>query len=139
MKGRKRHLLVDTLGLVWAVVVHSAGIQDYEGAKRVIARLKEHPEFWGRLEKVYADGMYGKGGFEAWLWEQLTVELEIVSRPKEARGFVVLPKRWIVERTLAWVSRCRRFSRDYEFLPALGEQFLLLAMSRLMLRRLAPS
>jgi putative transposase len=127
------------LGLIWAVVVHSAGIQDYEGAKLVIARLKGNPAFWSRLEKVYADGMYGKGGLEAWLLEQLTVELEIVSRPKEAKGFVVLPKRWIGERTFAWVSRHRRFSRDYEFLPQVSEQLIYFTMSCLMAGRLAPS
>ena len=139
MKGRKRHLLVDTLGLIWAVVVHSAGIQDYQGARAVVARLQAVPEFWQRLEKVYADGAYGKGGLEAWLMEQLTAELEIVSRPKEATGFVVLPKRWIGERTLAWISRCRRFSKDYEFLPEVSEHLIYFTMSRLMARRLASS
>jgi transposase len=139
VKGRKRHLLVDTLGLVWAVVVQSAGVQDHAGARQVIARLQENPEFWNRLEKVYADGAYDKGGLEAWLLEQLTAALEIVSRPKDAKGFVLLPKRWIVERTLAWISRSRRFSRDYEFLPEISEQLLLMAMSRLMVHRLAPS
>ncbi len=139
MKGRKRHLLVDTLGLLWAVVVHSAGIQDHQGARLVIERLKASPEQWARLEKIYADGAYGKGGLEAWLLEQLAAELEIVSRPREAKGFVVLAKRWIGERSFAWISRNRRFSKDYEFLPQISEQLILITMSRLMARRLAPS
>jgi putative transposase len=133
VKGRKRHLLVDTLGLVWGLVVHSAGIQDRDGAKLVCEPAK--PEC-PRLERVYADGAYA-GPLEEWVAMTLGWTLEVVKRPTGAQGFVVLPKRWIVERTLAWLSRFRRLSKDYEETSSSSEAWIRISMIRLMLRRLA--
>ena len=133
MKGRKRHLLVDTLGLVWGLVVHSAGIQDRDGAKPVCEQAKEQCP---RLERVYADGAYA-GPLEEWVAATVGWTLEIVKRPAEAKGFVVLPKRWIVERTLAWLFRFRRLAKDYEETCASSEAWIRLTMIRLMVRRLA--
>jgi putative transposase len=133
VKGRKRHLLVDTLGLVWGLVVHSAGIQDRDGAKPVCEQAKaECP----RLERVYADGAYA-GSLEEWVATMVGWTLEIVKRPAEAQGFVVLPKRWIVERTLAWLFRFRRLAKDYEETRSSSEAWIRISMIRLMLRRLA--
>ena len=136
MKGRKRHLLVDTLGLVWGLLVHSAGIQDRDGARQLLTQVQAQPQVWGRLQKIWADGAYA-GKLEDWVSENLEAVLEIVRRPEGTKGFQVLPKRWIGERTLAWISRCRRFSRDYEFLPETSEHLIYITMSRLMARRLA--
>ena len=136
MKGRKRHLLVDTLGLIWAVVVHSAGIQDRDGAKLLLERAAQDPALMASLKKIWADGGYA-GLLEDWVQEHYECVLEIVKRPDEAKGFVVLPHRWVVERTLAWLSRCRRFSKDYEYLPGVSEHLIYVAMIALMVRRLA--
>jgi putative transposase len=133
VKGRKRHLLVDTLGLVWGLVVHSAGIQDRDGAKPVCEAAQPACP---RLERVYADGAYA-GALEEWLTTAMGWTLDIVKRPPEAQGFVVLPKRWIVERTLAWLSRFRRLAKDYEETSSSSEAWIHLSMIRLMLRRLA--
>lgn len=133
MKGRKRHLLVDTLGLVWGLVVHSAGVQDRDGAKPVCEQAQL---VCPRLERVYADGAYA-GGLEEWVATTMGWTLEIVKRPVEAQGFVVLPKRWIVERTLAWLSRFRRLAKDYEETCASSEAWIGISMIRLMVQRLA--
>jgi putative transposase len=105
---------VDTLGLVLAVVVHAANIQDRDGAKLVLERLKHK---FSRLRLIWADGGYA-GQVVEWVrglrvWHKL--RLEIVSRPPESKGFVLLPKRWVVERTFGWFNRYRRLSKDYEF------------------------
>jgi putative transposase len=134
VKGRKRHLAVDTLGLLLVVVVHCAGIQDRDGAKLVCEQLKGA---FPRLQRIWADGGYA-GALVAWVAEFAGWVLEIVKRADEAQGFVVLPKRWIVERTLAWLSRYRRLSKDYEERSASSEAWIRLAMIHLMLRRLAP-
>jgi len=135
VKGRKRHLVVDTLGLLWGLVVHSAGVQDRDGARQVLAQVAAQPALKARLEKLWADGAYA-GSLEEWVAEHLEAVLEIVKRSEGAKGFEVLPKRWIAERTLAWLSRCRRFSRDYEFWPATSEQLIYFTMSRYMVSRL---
>jgi putative transposase len=136
IKGRKRHLLVDTLGLVLAVVVHAANIQDRDGAKLVLERLKHK---FARLRLIWADGAYA-GQLLEWvrglrLWRK--VRLEIVSRPEGTKGFVLLPKRWVVERTLGWLTRFRRLSKDYEYLTQTSEAMIHVAMINLMVRRLA--
>ena len=134
--GRKRHILVDTLGLILAVVVHSAGVQDRDGAKRVLARLAHS---FTRLRKIWADGIYN-GDLAEWVRNLRTrnrIELELVKRTAEMKGFVVLPRRWVVERTFAWLSFNRRLSKDYEYLPATSETFIYVSMIRLMLGRLA--
>ncbi|HKX31685.1 MAG TPA: IS5 family transposase [Blastocatellia bacterium] len=134
--GRKRHLLVDTLDLVLLAVVHAAGIQDRDGARLVLAPLAHS---FTRLRKIWADGGYA-GALVEWVRNLRTrhrIDLEIVKRTDDLKGFVVLPRRWIVERTFAWLSFHRRLSKDYEYLPETSEAFIHISMIRLMLARLA--
>ena len=144
MNGRKRHILVDTQGLLMKVKVHEAGLHDSAGAKLVMEGLGGR---FPRMRKVWSDSAYR--GLKEWMRTKLGWELEVVrhlwtgvwvigdqeplSRPK---GFVVLPRRWVVERTFAWLVRNRRLSKDYEYLPETEESFVYAAMIRLMLRRL---
>ncbi len=116
------------------MVVHAANIQDRTGAKLVLARMQGH---FPRLRKIWADGTYS-GSLIAWTHTLLGCILEIVKRSDDRTGFVVLPKRWIVERTFGWFGRYRRLSKDYEQLPASSETMIYIAMIHLMLRRLAP-
>ena len=132
VKGRKRHIVVDTLGLLLIVVVHSASIQDPAGAKLVLTPLIGR---FPRLKLRWAAGIY-QGPLVDWVHEKLKCLLEIVRRPEGQRGFQVLPKRWIVERTLGWFNRYRRLSKDYEQDPRMSEGMVYLASIRLMLRRL---
>jgi putative transposase len=134
--GRKRHILVDTLGLLLVVVVHAADVQDRDGARQVLEVLASK---FRRLRLVWADGGYA-GQLVEWvrsLRRRDKVRLEIVKRSDDRAGFVVLPKRWIVERTFAWLYRCRRLSKDYEYLTSTSEAMIQVAMINLMLRRLA--
>jgi len=131
--GRKRHLAVDTLGLVWAVVVHGAACQDYDGARFVLSKLKT----LGRLRVVFADSAYGRNGLPGWIQNTFGWILQTVLRPVTTNGFVVLPKRWIVERTFAWMIRYRRHSKDYERTTESSETMIYLSMINLMVRRLA--
>src|SRR5829696_272942 len=133
--GRKRHILVDTIGLLLLVVVHSAGIQDRDGAKLVLERI---PGQFTRLKLIWADAAYG-GQLIEWVKEQVRCVLEIVRRRDDVAGFEVLPRRWVVERTLGWISRCRRMSKDYEALTDTSEAYVYLAMIHLMLKRLKPA
>jgi len=128
--------MVDTLGLILAVVVHGAQIQDRDGAKLLLERANADPALLARLEKLWADAGY-QGKLKDWVTSHYQYVLEIVKRPKDAVGFKVLPRRWIVERTLAWLSRCRRLAKDYEYLPKVSEQLIYVAMIGLMVRRLA--
>ena len=145
LKGRKRHLLVDAAGLVLLACVHAADVQDRAGARRLVetARSGELP----RLQLVWADQGY-TGAFASWLRGTRGWRLEVVRHPEaqlwrygleeRPRGvFRVLPRRWVVERTFAWLGQSRRLSKDYERLPATSEAMIYGAMSRLMLRRLA--
>ena len=135
MKGRKRHIVVDTMGLILKSVVHTADVQDRDGAKLVLEELGER---FPRLRKIWADG-----GYAGQLVEQVKDwgkwALEIVKRSDKSAGFQVLPHRWIVERTFAWLGRYRRLSKDYEVLIEVSETMIRLAMIRLMVRRLASS
>lgn len=131
--GRKRHIAVDTLGLVLVVVVHAADIQDYTGAKLVLRNIKKT---YRRLKVVFADGAYGKVGLPDWVKHICRLVLQTVLRPVNIKGFQVLPKRWIVERTFAWLSRHRRLSKDYERLAENSEATIYIAMIDLMIRRL---
>jgi putative transposase len=135
ISGRKRHILVDTLGLILVVVVHSAGVQDRDGAKRVLEQVQAT---FTRLRVIFADGGYA-GKLVGWVQELRArgkVRLEIVKRSDQAKGFQVLPKRWIVERTFAWLGMHRRLARDYEILPETSETVVQVAMIRLMLARI---
>lgn len=127
--------MVDTLGLLLAVVVHAASVQDRDGAKLVLAKLVAR---FPRLELIWADGGYA-GQLVDWVRLIFGWALTIVKRTDDLRGFRVLPKRWIVERTFGWLGRYRRLSKDYEELPASSEAMLYLAMTHLMLRRLRPT
>jgi len=131
--GRKRHLLVDTLGLILVVVVHAGDIQDRDGARLVLERMSRR---FGRLRLIWADGGYA-GQLVEWVKKVYHRTLEIVKRSDDLTGFVVLPKRWIVERTFSWLYRYRRLNRDYELLPENSEAMILIAMINLMSRRLA--
>jgi putative transposase len=133
VKGRKRHIVVDTLGLIMSCAVHSADIQDRDGAKLVLEDLADR---FPRLRKVWADGGYaGQLLEQAKKWGKWV--LEIVKRSDKAQGFELLPHRWIVERTFAWLGRYRRLSKDYEAFTETSEAMIRLAMIRLMLGRLA--
>jgi len=125
---------VDTLGLVLAVVVHAASVQDRDGAKLVLAKLVGQ---FPRLQLLWADGGYA-GKLIDWVQEHCGWVMEIVKRGDDATGFQVLPKRWIVERTFAWLGRYRRLSKDYEATTESGEAWVTVAMIHLMVRRLAP-
>jgi putative transposase len=135
VKGRKRHLVVDTLGLIHGLKVHTADIQDRDGARLLLAALIGKLP---RLRRLWADGGYA-GQLVAWVRERAGWDLEIVKRSDDMRGFVVLPKRWIVERTFAWLGKCRRLSKDYEHRIESSEAMVRLAMIGLMARRLRPA
>jgi putative transposase len=134
VKGRKRHLLVDTLGLLLVVVVTAASVSDQAGAREVLQRLRGTCK---KLRKVWVDGTYRGAEWMSWVKEKYRIVLEPVLRKEEQKGFSVLPRRWVVERTLAWLNQFRRLSKDYEELPTTSETFIYMAMTRLMLRRFA--
>ena len=131
--GRKRHIIVDTIGLLLIVVVHAANIQDRDGAKIVFAKIFG---LFPRLQLIWADGGYS-GKLVDWVKEKFSWILEIVKRSDNVSGFVLLPRRWVVERTFSWLYRCRRLSKDYEKLTVTSENMVYIAMIRLMLRRLS--
>ena len=133
VNGRKRHLLVDTLGLLITVVVHAASVQDRDGAKLVIEKVRHTLP---RLRLIWADGGYA-GQLVEWVRDLCHWVLEIVKRSDDVKGFQVLPRRWVVERTLAWLGRYRRLSKDYEYLTESSEAMIYLAMTHIMVRRLA--
>lgn len=132
--GRKRHIAVDTLGLLLVVVVHRADWQDQGGAWWVLEKLDEK---FRRLKVIFGDCAYGRNDLPDWVAGTFGWILQTVLRPVGIKGFVVLPKRWIVERTFAWLGRYRRHSKDYEKTTASGEAFTYIAMIYLMSKRLA--
>lgn len=134
MNGRKRHLVVDTLGLILTVVVHAADVQDRDGAKLVFRKLRG---LYPRLKRIWADGGYA-GKLIDWTKRVGRWTLEIVKRSDKVTGFAVLPKRWIVERTFGWIGRYRRMSKDYEMLIPSSEAMILIVMINVMVHRLAP-
>ncbi|HEX2742257.1 MAG TPA: IS5 family transposase [Rubrobacter sp.] len=159
VKGRKRHLLVDTQGLVLKAKVHAANVFDRDGIKPLLERVRER---FQRLSHLWLDGGYnGKGKGKDWVEKELGLWAQVVRRPPRNRyvwvkegeeidwerlrkllpepGFKVLPRRWVVERTFSWIDQNRRMSKDYERLPESSEAFIYLAMTRLMVRRLARS
>lgn len=131
--GRKRHIAVDTLGLLLAIVVHSADCQDQDGAWGVMEILHEK---FRRLKVIFGDSAYGRSGLPDWVAGTFGWILQTILRPVGVKGFVVLPKRWIVERTFGWLARYRRNSKDYEKTTASSEAFHYIAMIYLMSKRL---
>jgi len=139
LTGRKRHSAVDTLGLLLAVVVTGAGVDDAAAAPQVLSQLDRTN--YPRLAKIWADSKYHNYALYAWIkdcagggWE-----LEIISRPPDREGWVKLPKRWVVERTFAWLGRYRRHSRDYERRTESSEAMIRVSAAQLLLKRLKPS
>ena len=130
IKGRKRHVLVDTLGLLIMVIVSSAALPDRDGAVQLFDATDGTLP---RLKRVWADQSYA-GMLVEWVQQFFSFVLDIVRRPKQQRGFVLLPKRWIVERTLGWFNRYRRLSKDYERRTEVSEGMVYLASIRRMLR-----
>jgi transposase len=137
VRGRKRHLLVDTLGLMLVGIVHSASVQDRAGAKLVLSGL--HRRF-PQVGLVWVDGGYVNSvdaGLVDWARQHEGIEVVAVPRNADVKGFQVLPRRWVVERTYGWLTRCRRLARDYERKTAHAEAMIQVAMIRLMAARLA--
>ena len=137
VNGRKRHVVVDTLGLLLAVAVTAASADDGAAAPQALGQLTraEVP----RLRLLWADAKYHNHALYGWLDENAHYGLEVVSRPVGQKGFAVLPKRWVVERTFAWLKRCRRLSLDREKTTRSAEAMIRLAMIHLMLNRLHPT
>ena len=134
IKGRKRHIVTDTLGLLVGLIVHSAGIQDRDGAPEVLKSLRDR---YPHLRHVFADAAYAGPKLVAALEDIGTWTLEIIRRSDTAQGFEVLPRRWVVERTFAWLNRCRRLAKDWEKTIASAQAWILVANIRLLTRRLA--
>lgn len=133
IKGRKRHIAVDTIGCVLVVVVHAANIHDSKGARRVLKALFSIVK---TIKKIWADVGYRGADFIQWVKEQFDCVLEIVKKEENVEGFHLLPRRWVVERTFAWLSRFRRLSKDYERKPTSSAGHVYVASIRLMLRRI---
>lgn len=149
MKGRKRHLLVDTLGLVLTALIHPANVTDRLGGQQLLEAVDDLAQTFPRLRQVWVDSAY-QGSFKEWVEQTLGWRVQVVKRPSRwvwvkadqeppeaPTGFQVLPRRWVVERTFGWLGRWRRTSKDYEYLPATSACVIYAIMTRLMLRRLA--
>jgi len=137
LTGRKRFLTVDTLGLVLRVLVTAANVGEREGAKQVLKRVKQMDKAVARVHTVWTDGGFDGAPLMMWVMDVCRWIVQVVLRPEQTKGFVLLKKRWVVERTLGWLMGCRRLVRDYELLPQTSETFIYLALIRLMVRRLA--
>jgi putative transposase len=135
--GRKRHIVVDSMGLLLAVLVTAASVDDAEAASELFARLDGQP--MGKVGRMFADSKYHNFKLYEWVDEHANWDLTIVRRPEGEKGWVKLPIRWTVERTFAWLGRCRRLSKDREKSVLSSESFVKLAMIQLMLHRLRPS
>lgn len=133
VNGRKRHIMVDVMGLLLLVLVHSADVQDRDGGKLLLGRISGK---FPRLKLVWADGGYA-GKLVEWFEGQFGKILEIVRRTDNVQGFKLLPHRWVVERTFGWLGRNRRLAKDFERQAATSEAWINVAMIRLMLRRMA--
>lgn len=135
VSGRKRHVLVDSLGMLLAVLVTSAAVDDAYAAPELLARVES--EAFPRLRTIYADQKYHNYDLYQWVDQNTDYRLHLVSRPPQQRGFVLLPQRWVAERTFAWLGRSRRLSKDCEKLILTSEAMIKIAMIHLMVRRLA--
>jgi putative transposase len=133
VSGRKRHIIVDTLGLIMAVVIHAADIQDQHGAKLAIESLGDR---FKRLLVIFGDSAYARCGLPGWVKNTFGWILQTVLKPADVKGWVLLPKRWIVERTFAWINKFRRNSKDYERNPASSVAMVHIAMTVRMLNYL---
>jgi putative transposase len=133
VKGRKRHLLVDTLGHLLKVIVLPADIQDRHGLQHLLNALL--PIRCLRLLTLWADAGY-RGEIITWCHTHFPINLQVVGAPADQKGFVVLPKRWLVERTFAWLGNCRRLSKDYEFSTIISEGMIYLSAIHTLLKRL---
>jgi transposase len=133
IKGRKRHVVVDTQGLLLKAIVHPANIQDRDGAVLVLTGLRR---LYPRLRLIWADGAYRGKVIDELFGNPRVWRLEVVKRTDAAGGFKVLPRRWVVERTLGWLGRSRRLARDYEGLARTACAYIKIAMIQLMLRRI---
>jgi transposase len=138
LDGRKRHLAVDSLGLLLAVVVTAGNVADAVGGKACLEEM--NPEDYPELETIYGDRAYGKAGFPEFVaqWKS-GCRVHVIGREKDAKGFVKLPIRWVVERTNAWLTKNRRLCRSYEHTTASEVSYIHIAMIHRMLRRLSPS
>src|SRR3954451_986676 len=134
--GRKRHIVVDSMGLLLAVLVTAADVDDARAAKELFPRLQRQPV--GKVRRVFADNKYHNFALYEWVEDNAHWDLVIVKRPEGKKGWVDLPLRWTVERTFAWLGRCRRLSKDREKSVRSSEAFVKLAMIHLMLNRLEP-
>ena len=134
VKGRKRHIVVDTLGLLVGVVVHAADIQDRDGAPAVLKSILKR---WPWLRHIFADGGYAGPKLRGALQKVGRFTVEIVKRTDKAKGFEVLPRRWVVERTFAWLGRCRRLAKDCERSIESAQAWVFIANIRMLTRRLA--
>ena len=134
--GRKRHIVVDSMGLLLAVLVTAADVDDAKAAQELFGRLKGQP--MSKVKRMYADGKYHNLALYAWVESNVPWEFQVINRPKGAKGWVKLPIRWTVERTFAWLGRCRRLGKDRERSVLSSETFVKLAMIQLMLNRLQP-
>jgi putative transposase len=134
--GRKRHIVVDSMGLLLAVLVTAADVDDAAAAKELFGRLGGQPV--SRVRTMYADSKYHNFALYEWVEENAAYDLSIVRRPEGKKGWVLLPIRWTVERTFAWLGKCRRLSKDREKSVLSSEAFVKLAMVHLMLNRLEP-
>jgi transposase len=135
VNGRKRHIVVDTMGLLLLVVITSAGVQDRDGARRLLEKVTMTMP---SLALLWADGGYA-GKLVEWAERVAHITIEIVRKPLGIKTFHVLPRRWVVERTFAWIVKCRRLDHDYERLPQTSEAMIKWAMIGLMIRRLEPA
>lgn len=132
--GRKRHIVVDTLGLMVGLVIHAADVQDRDGAPAVLEAILKR---WPWLRHIFADGGYAGPKLKGALQKIGNFTLEIIKRSDSVKGFQVLPRRWVVERTFAWLGRCRRLAKDFERTVASAETWVFIANIRLLTRRLA--
>jgi putative transposase len=133
IQGRKRHIVVDTTGYLIVALVHAANIYDGHAARQVLTTLFSIVD---SVKKIWADGGYRGEEFIQWVKEQFNCIFEVVEKKKTDKGFQVLPRRWVVERTFAWLGRSRRFSKDYERKPTSSTGHVYMASIRLMLRRI---